>query len=1172
MSRLTKANIICVALATFALNTFFASAQSLTTRQEEARVLDLVNRADAARSRGDMKASRSLFSQALSIAQASQNPRLQAIKDELQGALRLHDAQELLPEAKRLLEQAGRDYQSGNTLKSDAAMLRAEKLLDQAGRIADTAIPSTVLDGMLRSMADLYNAVDRHADAKRIYEQLLAKHRKRFGANSQQVGDILAQLGWSYSELGEKAKSISLLEEAIEINQRRPKELIAPVHNLAAVYLMMDNGPKALDLFQKALALEREHGGEDVMPEIIMLTRIASIHLFSFQDRSKAKEVLDKIAKLIEEVPPDRPGAGDLLLECAEIKLAVKDFAGALELYHQALKLLKEHDGERSGAVAAALNGLSGCYAELGNFSEAIAHAQKALEISTERLGQFHPQATDSTSRLARLWRQTNQNDAAYHMLQRSLKGREKQLQAILKLDEKSRLAWTARSLKLSCEPEILPAGELAEYVLSWKGVVLDSLCKDRAIARSLGTSRKGASLLGELSQLRSKLSSLAFSGLGGGNNQYNVAAQQISEVERKIAAMGVGTAGQSSDKNNLSDVVTSLGVTSALVEFFRFDNRTSGPEITECYGALLISGQEPPRFIRIGEAKTVDAAIDELRECVLSDQPDKLETLLHTLTQAIWQPVSKSVSDSVTQLIISPDGKLNFLPFGVLQAKSGGFLAESYKIAYVGSGRDLARKPSSETAKSLIVFADPVFDTSGKMFPAKDVVDMRSPEADVFGMINLPPLPGTKAEAEQLEVIAAGAGWNTKTYTGEEATESSVRETKRPGVLHLATHGFYLNSLAPSAEGGMRGMSVVDLKNDEGKNQNEEGVDPMRASGVALTGAQQTLKLWSQRKAPDPENDGILTAEEVAALELNGTWLVTLSACETGVGEARSGEGVFGLRRAFMMAGAENLLMTLWPVADDTTAQIMADFYKEALATGDAHGALAKVQRHWLVKLREEKGLAVAIREAGAFAMVAMVNPDQTVSHLSAGRSSAAPIDPMRSGQSIIALETAKLLAESGDAYAQAVLAMSFSLGYGTAADEERAKHYVMASAKSKNPLGTYWLSFMRGSGIGMEKNTAQAKQLQNQALPALQAMGDDPYALYALSRIEQQTNKNTKKATNLMKRSAELGFAPAQLDYALILLKNTSDPEVKAEAKKYWELARGQQYSQALQMSFSP
>ena len=151
-----------------------------------------------------------------------------------------------------------------------------------------------------------------------------------------------------------------------------------------------------------------------------------------------------------------------------------------------------------------------------------------------------------------------------------------------------------------------------------------------------------------------------------------------------------------------------------------------------------------------------------------------------------------------------------------------------------------------------------------------------------------------------------------------------------------------------------------------------------MRASGVALTGAQQTLKSWSQMKAPDPENDGILTAEEVGALDLTGTWLVTLSACETGVGEARSGEGVFGLRRAFMIAGAENLLMTLWPVNDDSTADFMADFYREALASGDAPGALAEVQREWLVRLRNQKGLLAAVRDAGSFVMATTGRPNR--------------------------------------------------------------------------------------------------------------------------------------------------------------------------------------------------
>jgi CHAT domain-containing protein len=143
-----------------------------------------------------------------------------------------------------------------------------------------------------------------------------------------------------------------------------------------------------------------------------------------------------------------------------------------------------------------------------------------------------------------------------------------------------------------------------------------------------------------------------------------------------------------------------------------------------------------------------------------------------------------------------------------------------------------------------------------------------------------------------------------------------------------------------------------------------------MYRSGLALAGAQDTLTAWRRGNTRSQGDDGILTAAEVGQLRLSGTWLVTLSACDTGFGEARAGEGVLGLRRGFIQAGAQNLLMTLWPISDDTTVQIMLDFYDHALDSGNAPKSLAEVQRNWLVKLRRERGLFEAVRLAGAFIM----------------------------------------------------------------------------------------------------------------------------------------------------------------------------------------------------------
>ena len=143
-----------------------------------------------------------------------------------------------------------------------------------------------------------------------------------------------------------------------------------------------------------------------------------------------------------------------------------------------------------------------------------------------------------------------------------------------------------------------------------------------------------------------------------------------------------------------------------------------------------------------------------------------------------------------------------------------------------------------------------------------------------------------------------------------------------------------------------------------------------MRRAGLALTGAQSTFDAWSKNQRTVSENDGIFTAEEAAMLDLQGTWLTTLSACETGSGSTQAGEGVFGLRRAFYQAGTQNLLLTLWPVNDYRTVDFMKAFYEEALRTKNAPRALAKVQRDFLVNFRKKRNLSQAIKYFAPFVL----------------------------------------------------------------------------------------------------------------------------------------------------------------------------------------------------------
>jgi CHAT domain-containing protein len=235
---------------------------------------------------------------------------------------------------------------------------------------------------------------------------------------------------------------------------------------------------------------------------------------------------------------------------------------------------------------------------------------------------------------------------------------------------------------------------------------------------------------------------------------------------------------------------------------------------------------------------------------------------------------------------------------------------------------------------------------------------------------LELQELTGTQKERDELIKKFVGWGWTPTDFTAKEATKEALLKIHSPYILHLATHGFFAKEepTATQPEGF--------LNEGEGVTKSEFFKNPMHRSGLALAGAQTTIEAWKRDEVPPVENDGILTAEDVSTLDLQGTWLVTLSACNTGSGQARAGEGVMGLRRGFIQAGAQNLLMTLWPINDEVTVQIMSDFYDAAHHSGNAAEALAEVQRNWLVKLRTEKGLAQAVNLAGPFIMSSQGKP----------------------------------------------------------------------------------------------------------------------------------------------------------------------------------------------------
>jgi CHAT domain-containing protein len=418
--------------------------------------------------------------------------------------------------------------------------------------------------------------------------------------------------------------------------------------------------------------------------------------------------------------------------------------------------------------------------------------------------------------------------------------------------------------------------------------------------------------LLDELSASRDRYTML--SNRGPGPLSVEGFAAQLAEIQqeqyrlwREIAEISP-VVDALSKPPTIADIQRALQPDSGLIEYIRYlpkyhDKNPSTPA-AQRYAAYLVF---PDRFdwVDLGPAEPIDQHVKTFRRALQRKQA--IPTDLH---DAVMQPIAERLGDT-RRLFIAPDGDLNLIPFGALYDGKR-YLIEKYTLQYLATGRDLLRPWDAHPASgdAVTVVANP---TGAN-------------------------LPGSEHEAELLDDLFP----HVETLLHDAATETGVQRRTQPWMMHLATHGFFgVPELDPKLEIQMaeyqRLMSPSSLPFSPGWPDN-----PMLHSGLML--------------APTDDEDaagGRLTAYEISGWDLRGTELVVLSACGTGLGEPRAGEGVLGLRRAFAMAGAQTQVMSLWDVSDSTTARLMEAYYRKLL---DGKGRAEAMQEVQLEMLRSEE------------------------------------------------------------------------------------------------------------------------------------------------------------------------------------------------------------------------
>jgi CHAT domain-containing protein len=289
-------------------------------------------------------------------------------------------------------------------------------------------------------------------------------------------------------------------------------------------------------------------------------------------------------------------------------------------------------------------------------------------------------------------------------------------------------------------------------------------------------------------------------------------------------------------------------------------------------------------------------------------------------------------------RLFIAPDGDLTRLPFEALQLDDSRHMVEEYHVSYLSTGRDLLRFETSAYTEpdASLVAADPDFDLAGESITAlqTDLGSRGRHSRDLDrNSLHFSHLPGTRREGEQ---VAALLG--VEPLLQSMVLEQRLKACRSPHILHIATHGFFL----PDESHGQNPIELSAPAFGERFANLSQSENPLLRSALALAGANS----WLEGKSlPSEAEDGLLTAEDVSSLDLSSTDLVVLSACETGLGEVRLGEGVYGLRRAFVLAGAKALVMSLWKVPDQQTQELMEDFYRRILNGEPRSDALRSAQ-----------------------------------------------------------------------------------------------------------------------------------------------------------------------------------------------------------------------------------
>lgn len=804
----------------------------------------------------------------------------------------------------------------------------------------------------ISNLGDVYRETGQYRPAisyLKQAEQLYADHRLDQPGT---LATIQNNLGLCYKSTDELQLAEQAYNQALRLYEQgggtRSEFYCSTLSNKADLLRILGRYGEASELLLQALQIRRAYFGEQTENYANALSNLANVYFDagSYVDKMYFREALEKNleAERIyrETVGTAHQSYGNCMNNLSLCYLEFRDYARAESCKLKALEIIEQSVGRDHYRYAAYLISTYGLYKTIGRPEQAEKNILEAQALVERNFGRDHELYAHAELALAEIYTYSERFEAAAPLYRHCLSYYAGQIDgyfdAMSEPDQMSFLnaisaAFGSYNLYVILYRQKHPAKDLSAHLkltLDYQ-VLLKSLLasKSAKVRREVAASSDE-----ELRQIYHEWQSLKYElintykslSAASEDNNNNMLLKRISELEVQLKAR-LSHFGKDTPLS-FEQLKAGLKADEAVVEIFRTREakHDSLPEVS--YGALVVRKNSlAPELVVYAAGGEMDGpGFTHYSGCIDEERSDTLSY------RRYFGPLEKALR-GVRRLYVSADGVFHKISWpGLYDPVHRRYLADSYEVCLISNPAalpDSSPRPVSGSGASLFGYPDYEYDFKRAKVSA-------SPEGTLlaakrFGLSNLSKLPGTKTEVEEIARELQARNWTVEVFTHERASEAKLRALRSPRVLHIATHGFYLKDI-DSDDKLFLGFENATIRQN-----------PLLRSGLILAGAGPATEDSTHTEAAD---DGILTAYEASFLSLDQTELVVLSACQTGLGDDVGTEGVAGLQRSLVIAGARYVMMSLWPVDDYATQYLMTRFYKHYAAAQPVEQAFRTAQK----------------------------------------------------------------------------------------------------------------------------------------------------------------------------------------------------------------------------------